>query len=107
MGSGGGPTALPPRLLELNHLDFYLWGHLRILVYAAPVDNEEACQTIRIYLSILERMRRPVMRRVEACMEYHGSNFEHLTINVLKFIVILRQTVGWLVCLGVKHQFGT
>jgi hypothetical protein len=53
----GGPTAWPPRSPDLNPLDFYLWGHLKALVYAAPLDNEEAlhhrsvhaCQTIRIY----------------------------------------------------------
>jgi hypothetical protein len=27
--------------LTLNPLDFYVRGHLRTLVYAAPVDNEE------------------------------------------------------------------
>jgi hypothetical protein len=38
----GGPTAWPPRSPDLDPLDFYLWGHLKSLVYAAPVDNEEA-----------------------------------------------------------------
>jgi hypothetical protein len=37
----GGPTAWPPRSPDLNPLDIYLWGHLKALVYAAPVDNEE------------------------------------------------------------------
>jgi hypothetical protein len=52
-----GPTAWPPLPLDLNPLDFYLWGHLKTLVHAAPFDNEEtlhrrivdACQTIRNY----------------------------------------------------------
>jgi hypothetical protein len=82
----GGPTAWPPRSPDLNPLDFYLWRHLKPLVYAAPVDNEEAlhhrvvdaCQTIRNYPSNFERMRRPMMRRVEACIESHGGYFEHL-----------------------------
>jgi hypothetical protein len=45
------------------------------LVYADPVDNEEehrivdACQTIRNYPGVIERMRRPMMRRVEPCTE--------------------------------------
>jgi hypothetical protein len=34
----GGPTAWPPRSPDLNPLDFYLWGRLNTLVYAAPVD---------------------------------------------------------------------
>jgi hypothetical protein len=53
---------------------------------AAPVDNKEAfhyrivdtCRTIRSYADIFERMRRPMMRRVEACTESHGGHFEHL-----------------------------
>jgi hypothetical protein len=56
-------------------------------VYAAPVDNEEAlhrrtvdaCQTIRNYPRISARMRRPVMRRGEVCIESHGGHFEHLS----------------------------
>jgi hypothetical protein len=50
-------------------------------VYAALAENEEAlhpsivdaCQTIRNF----ERMWRSMMRRVEACTEYH-EHFEHL-----------------------------
>jgi hypothetical protein len=53
-------TSWPPRLLD-----------------SAPVGNEEAfhhrildaCQAIRIYLGIFERMRRPMMGRDEACTE--------------------------------------
>jgi hypothetical protein len=56
----GGPIAWPPRSPDLNPLDFYLLGHLKTLVYAAPVDNEEAihhrtvdaCRTIRNYPGI-------------------------------------------------------
>jgi hypothetical protein len=54
----GGPSAWPPRFTpDLNHLNFYLWEHLKICVYAAPVGYEEtlhhlivfACQTICNY----------------------------------------------------------
>jgi hypothetical protein len=38
--SRGLPTAWPPRSPDLNPLDFYLCGHLKTLVYAAPFDNE-------------------------------------------------------------------
>jgi hypothetical protein len=75
----GGPTTWPPRSPDLNPPDFYLWGH------AAPVDNEEAlhrsvdaCQTICNYPGIFARMRRSMMRRVDACIEFHGGHFEHL-----------------------------
>jgi hypothetical protein len=77
----GGPTAWPPcSMPTLNPLDFYLCGYLRALVYAAPVDNEEAlnhrivdaCQTIP------EQMRRSIMRHVEVCIESHEGHFGHL-----------------------------
>jgi hypothetical protein len=51
----GGFPAWLPRSPDLNPLEFYLWEHIKTLVYAAPVDNEEthrivdACQTIRSY----------------------------------------------------------
>jgi hypothetical protein len=80
----GGPIAWPPRSSDLNPLDSYLYGHLKALVCAAPVDNEEslyrrivdACQTIHNYPSIFEWMRRSVMRRAEACPKFHGGHFE-------------------------------
>jgi hypothetical protein len=72
---GGGPTAWPPRSPDLNHTNFNLWGHLNSLVYASPLDNEEAfdrriayaCQTILSWPSICERMERSMMTRVVAC----------------------------------------
>jgi hypothetical protein len=36
------PVAWPPRSPDWNPLDFYLWEHLKSLVYTATVDNEEA-----------------------------------------------------------------
>jgi hypothetical protein len=76
----------PQHSSDFRHLDFYLWGHLKTLVYAAPVDNKEAlhhrtvdaCQTIRNYPSIFEQMRRSMLRCVQACSESHGGHFEHL-----------------------------
>jgi hypothetical protein len=81
-----GPTAWRPRSPDLNPLDFYLWGHLRPLVYAAPVAREEASHhrivdashTIRNYSAIFAQMPQFMMRRVEACIESHGGHFEHL-----------------------------
>jgi hypothetical protein len=61
-------------------------GTPKPLVYAAPVDTEEAlhhrtvdaCQTIRNHPGIFERIRRFMMRRVEACTESHGGHFGYL-----------------------------
>jgi hypothetical protein len=46
-----------------------------------PVDNRrtvDACQTIRNCPGNFARMRRSVMRRVEACNESHGGHLEQL-----------------------------
>jgi hypothetical protein len=82
----GGPITWLPHSLDLNYLDFYMWGHLNILVCAAPVDNEEthhhrivdACRTTRNCPGIFERMWRSMMMCVKACIESHGGHFEHL-----------------------------
>jgi hypothetical protein len=57
-------------------------GHLKAIVYAAPVDNEMAlhhrivddCQTIRIYLAIFEHILWSMMTRVNMCTEPHGGH---------------------------------
>jgi hypothetical protein len=102
----GGHTVWPPRSPDLNALDFYLWGHLNTLVYAAPVDNEEtlhhrivdACQTIRNYPRIFERMRRSTMRRVEARTESHGlfSDITH-KIHVSEHMLFGKFSLVWYV----------
>jgi hypothetical protein len=63
-------------LCEMFSFGFLPVGTPKTPVYAAPVDNEEAlhhrivdaCQTIRNYPGIFGRMRRSMMRRVEACI---------------------------------------
>jgi hypothetical protein len=64
---------------------FLLVGMPTNLVYAAPVENEEAlhctvdaCHTIRHYPSIFEQMQQYMMRCVKAYIEYHGIQFEHI-----------------------------
>jgi hypothetical protein len=73
-------------LARLESSGFRPVGTPKSFVYGAPVDNEEAlhhrtvdaCQTIRNYPGIFERMRWSMMRRVEACIESRGGHFEHL-----------------------------
>ncbi|GBO28251.1 hypothetical protein AVEN_44638-1 [Araneus ventricosus] len=37
----GGPVPWPPRSPDLSRLNYFLWEHLKSLVYANPVDSEE------------------------------------------------------------------
>jgi hypothetical protein len=65
---------------------FLPMGTPKTFVYAAPVYKEEAlhhlivdaCQTIRNYPGIFERMRRSMTRRSEACIKFRGEYFEHV-----------------------------
>lgn len=51
--------------VDLDPLDFYLWGYLKILVYSATIENEEAlhqcifdaCQTIGNLPGTFERVQ--------------------------------------------------
>jgi hypothetical protein len=89
----GGPTACPPRSPDLNPPDFYLWGHLKTLVYVAPVDNEEtlhhrtvdACQTIRNCPGIFERMRRSMSRRALNLLENILSTYYKHTLSAVTY----------------------
>ena len=38
----GGPVAWPPRSPDLTPLDYYLWGHMKTLVYETKVDSRAA-----------------------------------------------------------------
>ena len=82
----GGPIAWPPRSPDLNPLDFYLWGHLKSLVYLSPVPNLEslrnrivACsEDIRNTPGVWDRVRRSMRHRCEVCIQAGGGHFEHL-----------------------------
>ncbi|KAJ4449697.1 hypothetical protein ANN_01101, partial [Periplaneta americana] len=82
----GGPIAWPPRSPDLNPLDFYLWDHLKSLVYSSPVPDLEslrnrivACsEDIRNTPGVWDHVRRSMRHRCEVCIQAGGGHFEHL-----------------------------
>lgn len=82
----GGPVAWPARSPDLNPIDFHLWGHLKSLVYATPVDNvgemrqriERGMRQIRDTPGMLERVRESMLRRLRHCVISNSGHFEHL-----------------------------
>jgi len=38
----GGPVAWPPKSPDLRPLDYYLWDHMKTLVYETKVDSRAA-----------------------------------------------------------------
>ncbi|KAJ8890644.1 hypothetical protein PR048_010153 [Dryococelus australis] len=65
-----------PRSPDLNPLEFYLWGHLKILVYPIPVYDVgtlrkrfvASCEAIRNLPGIHQRIRVSMQWRVVACV---------------------------------------
>lgn len=82
----GGPISWPPRSPDMAPLDFYLWGHLKSLVYETPVPSQQeligriidGCARISETPGIFERVRQSLRRRLRACIAADGRNFEHL-----------------------------
>lgn len=82
----GGPREWPPRSPDLNSLDFFLWGHLKTLVYSTPVQSVEelknritnSCEQIRNTPGIFQRVRESMRRRAEACILAGGGHFQQL-----------------------------
>lgn len=79
----GGPIPWPARCPDLTPCDFYLWGHMKNLVYATPPNNVEdlrerilaAANQIRENLT--SRVTKSALRtRLRACIRNRGSHFE-------------------------------
>jgi hypothetical protein len=80
--------AWPPRSPDLTQMDFFLWGHIKALIYTSPGDSEEdrtriarileAATNFRQQPGILERTCPSQLRRCRLCIEVGGRTFEHL-----------------------------
>jgi hypothetical protein len=111
----GGSTAWPPRSADLNPLDFWVWGHLKppcihlllaMMRYFALALWMPA-KTIRNYPGIFKQMQQSMMRRIEACIEFHGRHFEHLykcnlsvichKLNVSRHMLERHYSLNWYV----------
>ena len=83
----GGPIAWPARSLDLNPLDFHLWGHLKSIVYAMIeiLRNriEQGFRQIRETPGTTERVTRS-MTRLQACLQMQGGHFEVSFVKVIK-----------------------
>jgi hypothetical protein len=82
----GGPVAWPPRSPDLNPLDYFLWGHLKSLVYEQEVPNRpelhqritDGCVAIQTTDGVFERVRHSLTRRLQTCIDVQGRHFEQL-----------------------------
>lgn len=82
----GGPQAWPARSPDLTPLDFYLWGHMKTLVYATKVNSREellqrvhaTAESIKNNPDELKRATQSVLERARKCIQAGGTHFEHL-----------------------------
>ncbi|GFW92263.1 uncharacterized protein TNCV_3541491 [Trichonephila clavipes] len=80
----GGPANWPARSPDLSCLDFFLWRHMKNLVYPSPVDSDETLVSkIAVVASEIRKMSRVfadvrhfLHRRCEACIFVGGRIFE-------------------------------
>ena len=80
-----GPIHWPARSPDLNPLDFYLWGHLKSIVYSEPAATIEQLQN-RINNAVqhmqdttdFEAVYNSLVQRCNMCIRENGGIFEHL-----------------------------
>jgi len=82
----GGPISWPPRSPDLTPLDFFLWGHIKTLVYETKVDSRAALRD-RIFAAAEHMRNHPnniasatqsLLMRAENCIASGGGHFEQL-----------------------------
>ena len=82
----GGPHQWPARSPDLTPLDFFLWGHMKSLVYQEKPESRnnlilrimEAAEEIRGDRAMLKNATTSVLDRARKCIECGGCHFEHL-----------------------------
>lgn len=80
----GGRKQWPPRSPDLTPLDFFLWGHIKTIVYRTSVDSEEELQErileamTSVTPEMLAKARQNLIRRAKMCVRMEGGHFEHL-----------------------------
>ena len=74
----------PPRSPDLTSPDYFLWGHLKGLVYQTnphtldelKANTETAIANITV--ATLHKVSPNMVKRVRACIHENGSHFEHM-----------------------------
>ena len=77
------------QLVDLRPLDFYLWGHLKPLLYSSPIENEgtlhqrfsDVCQTNRNRFGAFASVRQSMIRSVRACSDSPLRTFWAFVVN--------------------------
>ena len=79
-----GAVEWPPRSPDLTPLDFFLWGHLKSVVFTTrprtldDLKNRKSNEMAKIDASVIQRAQESVLHRCRKCIEQNGGQFEHL-----------------------------
>lgn len=82
----GGPVNWPARSPDLTCLDYFLWGHLKSLVYSEEIRNSDhlreritqACDQVKNNPDVIQKAVRNLEIRCRKCIETGGGIFENL-----------------------------
>jgi len=82
----GGPVAWARRLPDITPLDYYLWGHMKMLVYETKVESRAAlhdhiftaAEHIRNHPDNVASAIRSLFMHAENCLATGGGHFEQL-----------------------------
>jgi len=82
----GGSVAWPPRSPDLTPLDYYLWGHMKTLVYETKVESRAAlrdrifaaAEHIRNHPDNVASATQSLLMRAEKCIATGVGHFEQL-----------------------------
>ncbi|GFW70313.1 uncharacterized protein TNCV_5131391 [Trichonephila clavipes] len=82
----GGPENWPARLSDISYLDFFLWDHMKSLVYASFLDSDESlvamiavvARDIREMPGVFANVRQSLRRWCEACILAVRCSFEQV-----------------------------
>ena len=80
----GGPRHWPPRSPDLNPLDFFLWGHVKNVVYRHAIETEEELRNLiqeafnAVTPQMIMESKLSLLRRARLCLQMNGGHFEQL-----------------------------
>ena len=93
--SRNGPVKWPPRLCDLTQSDFFLWGHIKSLVYANNpatfVDLKDNIQReiVNVPVEMCGRVVENWVQRIDRCKRARGGHMTDIEFHLLNVMLAL------------------
>ncbi|KAG8249663.1 hypothetical protein J6590_015160 [Homalodisca vitripennis] len=62
----GEPVSWPPRSPDLNPISFFLWGHLKALIYERPVNTKDDLHSVSLQPVTLEGIHQEYSKELDS-----------------------------------------